>query len=88
MAADVAIIPYATRQGDLVTIHNIRNLQYRTENDYEVQHYDKTFDLNRLDAVDLIAVYWMGDAIAHVMISFWFQVRDSAFVRLRTPVCL
>jgi hypothetical protein len=73
---DVAVLPYASIQGDLVTIHNIRNLQYRTETDYQVRHYDKTLDLKRLDAVDLLAVYWMGDAIAHVMISFGFQEKD------------
>ena len=33
---------------------------------------DRTFDLRELDAVDLIAVYWMGDAIAHIMVSFGF----------------
>ncbi|MDP4980046.1 MAG: DUF4105 domain-containing protein [Desulfobacterales bacterium] len=81
---DVAILPYATQQGDFVTIHNIRNLRYRTETDYDLQHYDKTFDLNRLDAVDLIAVYWMGDAIAHVMISFGFQERDFVVFSIET----
>jgi hypothetical protein len=70
------VLPYASIQGDRVTIHNIRSLQYRTETDYEVRHYDKTFDLDRLDAVDLLAVYWMGDAIAHVMISFGFQEKE------------
>jgi hypothetical protein len=81
---DVAILPYATRHGDLVTIHNIRNLQYRTETDYNVRHYDKTFDLNRLDSVDLIAVYWMGEAIAHVMISFGFQEWDFVVFSIET----
>ncbi len=81
---DVAVLPYASIQGDRVTIHNIRNLQYRTETDYEVRHYDKTFDLNRLDAVDLLAVYWMGDAIAHVMISFGFQESDFVTFSIET----
>jgi len=69
---DVAVLPYATVQGGQVTIHNIRNLNYRTETDFDVRYYDKTFDLNRLDSVDLIAVYWAGDAIAHIMLSFGF----------------
>jgi len=59
---DVAVLPYATVEGEQVTIHNIRNLNYRTETDFDLRYYDKTFDLNRLDSVDLIAVYWMGDA--------------------------
>jgi hypothetical protein len=81
---DVAVLPYATIQGDLVTIHNIRNLQYRTETDFDARYYDKTFDLTRLHSVDLIAVYWMGDAIAHVMMSFGFQEKDFVTFSIET----
>jgi len=81
---DVAVLPYATVQGGQVTIHNIRNLNYRTETDFDVRYYDKTFDLGRLDSVDLIAVYWMGDAIAHVMVSFGFQGRDFVTFSIET----
>jgi hypothetical protein len=35
--------------------------------------------LRQLDAVDLIAVYWAGDAIAHVMVSFGFAGDHVAF---------
>jgi Domain of unknown function (DUF4105) len=73
---DVAVLPFADVRGDLVVVHNIRNLAYRTETDFDARYYDKTFDLRQLDSVDLIAVYWMGDAIAHVMISFGFQEKD------------
>jgi Domain of unknown function (DUF4105) len=68
----VAVLPYATIEGDLVTIHNIRNFDYRTENDFTPAYYDRTFDLRRLDRVDLVAVYWMGPAIAHLLLSFGF----------------
>lgn len=81
---DVAVLPYATVKGEQVTIHNIRNLNYRTETDFDVRYYDKTFDLGRLDSVDLIAVYWMGDAIAHVMVSFGFQGRDFVTFSIET----
>jgi hypothetical protein len=81
---DVAVLPYATVKGEQVTIHNIRNLNYRSETDFDVRYYDKTFDLNRLDEVDLIAVYWMGDAIAHVMVSFGFQEKDFVTFSIET----
>jgi hypothetical protein len=81
---DVAVLPFASIQGDQVTIHNIRHLKYRTETDYDVRYYDKTFDLNRLNAVDLLAVYWMGDAIAHVMISFGFEEKDFVAFSIET----
>jgi hypothetical protein len=75
---EVAILPSASRDGDLVTVHNIRNFDYRTEQDFVPHYYDRTFDLRKLDAVDLIAVYWMGDAIAHVMVSFGFGAEHVA----------
>jgi len=69
---DVAVLPYATVDGDLVTVHNIRNFDYRSETDYTPAYYDRTFDLRRLDRIDLVAVYWMGPAIAHLLVSFGF----------------
>jgi len=81
---DVATLPYATTQGNLVTIHNIRNLNYRTETDFDARYYDKIFDLNKLSSVDLITVYWMGDAIAHVMISFGFGGADYVTFSIET----
>jgi hypothetical protein len=69
---EVAVLPYATFDGDLVTVHNIRNFDYRSETDFTPAYYDRTFDLRQLDRLDLISVYWMGPAIAHVMLSFGF----------------
>jgi Domain of unknown function (DUF4105) len=69
---DAAVLPFATVEGDRVTLHNIRNFDYRTETDYTPAYYDRTFDLSQLDSVDLAAVYWMGPTIAHVFVSFGF----------------
>ena len=69
---EVAVLPYATINGDRITVHNIRNFDYRTETDFTPAFYDKTFDLRQLDAVDLLAVYWMGPQVAHVFLSFGF----------------
>ncbi len=69
---DVAVLSTATINGSQVTIHNIRNFEYRTETDFTPRYYDRTYDLNELESVDLICVYWGSDAIAHVMVSFGF----------------
>ena len=69
---EVARLAYATVDGDLVTVHNIRNFDYRTETDFTPAYYVRTYDLNKLDSADLVAVYWMGPAIAHLFISFGF----------------
>jgi len=69
---EVAKLAYATINGDLVTVHNIRNFDYRTETDFTPAYYDRTYDLTKLDSVDLVAVYWIGPAIAHLFLSFGF----------------
>jgi hypothetical protein len=69
---DVAVLPSAEIKGSIVTLRNIRNFEYRSETDYTPRWYDKTVDLRELDSLDLIAVYWMGDAIAHTILSFNF----------------
>ena len=72
---DVAVLPYATSDGDVFHVHNIRNFEYRSETDYRPAYYDKKFDLRELTGVDLVAVYWMGPAIAHTFLSFEFRRR-------------
>jgi hypothetical protein len=69
---EVAVLPYATFDGDFVTVHNIRNFDYRTETDFTPAYYDRTFDLRQLDRLDLLASYWMGPDIAHLFVSFGF----------------
>ena len=48
---DVAVLPYAEIDGDMITVHNIRNFDYRTETDYTPAYYDKHFDLTKLESV-------------------------------------
>jgi hypothetical protein len=71
-APEVARAPRATIAGDLVTLHDIRNFDYRTETDFTPAYYDRTFDVRRLDSLDIVTSYWIGPAIAHVFVSFGF----------------
>ncbi len=81
---DVAVLPYAEINGDVVTVHNIRNFDYRSETDYTPAYYDKRFDLARLEGVDLVSVYWMGPAIAHTFVSFAFAGGDHLAISIET----
>lgn len=72
-------------RGHQVTLHHVRNFDWRSESDYsprwEVRHYD----LDRLMAVDMLLSYWTGPAIAHTLVSFGFddgsQVAFSVEIR-------
>jgi hypothetical protein len=81
---DVAKLAYATVDGDMITVHNIRNFAYRSETDYTPAWYDKTYDLSKLEGVDLVAVYWMGPAIAHTLVSFAFAGGDHLAISIET----
>lgn len=81
---DVAVLPHATIDGDAITVHDIRNFDYRSETDYTPAYYDRRFDLAKLEGVDLIAVYWMGPAIAHIFVSFSFAGGDHLAVSIET----
>ena len=84
---DLAVLAYATVDGDKVTVHNIRNFDYRSETDYTPAYYDKTFDLRELRSLDFVTSYWMGPAIAHVFVSFGFTGDDylAISVEVRKP---
>jgi hypothetical protein len=81
---EVAQPPYATINGDKITIHNVRNFNYRTETDFDPRWETRTYDLSKLDSADIIAVYWAGKAIAHVMLSFGFAGKDYLTVSIET----
>ncbi len=75
--ANQAVLPWAEFDENLVTVHNIRNTDYRTAEDYTVRHYDKTFDLEKLDSVDFLVVPFDGvPGGAHTFLSFGFDGED------------
>ena len=84
---DLAVLAHATIDGDKVTIHNIRNFDYRSETDYTPAYYDKTFDLRVLQSLDIVTSYWTGPAIAHVFVSFGFTGDDylAISIEVRKP---
>lgn len=81
---DVARLAHAEINGDLVTVRNVRNFDYRSETDYTPHYDDRTYDLGKLRSVDLIAVYWMGPAIAHTILSFGFEGGDPLAISIET----
>lgn len=71
-ADDVARSLTGSTQGSIVTLHNIRNFDWRSETDYTVRWQDASYDLETLQSVDMALSYWMGPAIAHTLVSFGF----------------
>ena len=72
-AADVARTLRAERQGAQVLLHNVRNFDWRSDDDFTVRWESRRYDLDRLNSVDMALSYWMGPAIAHTLVSFGFD---------------
>jgi hypothetical protein len=81
---DLATLAWAEIVGDKVTIHNIRNCDYRSETDFTCHYYDKTFDLAKLKNMDFFLVYWGSPSIAHTMISFDFEGQGNVCFSIET----
>ena len=69
-----AVLPYSERQGNQLTVHNVRNCLYLGPDDYIVRHDDRTYDLDSLQSIDFIVVPFKdAPSLAHTMLSFDFQ---------------
>ncbi len=70
---DVARMATGSVEGNRVTLHNVRNFDWRSNTDYTPRWETRRYDLERLESVDMIMSYWRGPAIAHMLISFGFD---------------
>jgi hypothetical protein len=69
---DVALLADAVIDGEKVTIHNVRNFDYRTEIDFTPRYDTHEYNLSQLRGLDLFVTYWGSPLIAHPIVSFDF----------------
>jgi hypothetical protein len=69
---DVAQLASADINGDVVTLHNVRNCDYRTDTDYTPHWETRTVRLSQITGVDLAIDYWGVNWMAHPIMSFQF----------------
>jgi hypothetical protein len=70
---DVAQTAWAEINGDEVTIHNVRNCDYRTAADFTPRWETRTVRLSQITGMDLAINYWGSPWIAHPIVSFQFS---------------
>ena len=70
--ADVDRTAWAEMHGDRVTIHNLRNCDYRTETEYANCWGDRTLYLSQIRAADFFLTNWGIKFASHPIVSFQF----------------
>jgi len=69
---DVVQTAWADINGDEVTIHNVRNCDYRTATDFTPHWETRKVRLSQITGMDLAINYWGSPWIAHPIVSFQF----------------
>jgi len=81
---DVAQAAWGEIAGDKVTLHNVRNCEYRTETDYTPRWETRTVQLSHLSSVDLAITYWGSALMAHPIVSFQFDDAPAVCFSIET----
>src|SRR4051812_46794258 len=69
---EVARLATAEKRGERVTVRNVRNFRYRSVEDFDERWEERTYDLGRIEGLDVFFIYWGAPLIAHTILSWSF----------------
>ena len=82
--ADVAQLPVASFEGDILTLENVRNFHYRSDGDFDEIWETRKYDISKIRGVDLFLSYWGSPMIAHTIASWEFEDGQHLAISIET----
>ena len=70
--ADVARLPTATIEGDVLTINNVRRFGYTLDGEVTERWSTETYNLSELEGFDIFFSFWGPQAYGHTLASWGF----------------
>ncbi|MEJ7813461.1 MAG: DUF4105 domain-containing protein [Gemmatimonadaceae bacterium] len=84
-SSDQAVLPYATLDGHVARVHNIRDTRYRTTSDFDPRYYDRVFDLDSIETAWFVVEPFSGvKGPAHTFLSFGFA--NGSYVAISAEI--
>jgi len=83
-APEVSRAPRGEVLGDTLVLHDVRNFDYRTENDFTERWETRSYDLSKLRGLDLFLSHWGSPAIAHTIMSWDFEGAPPLAISIET----
>jgi hypothetical protein len=81
---DVSRLAYGELNGDILTLHNVRNFSYRSETDFTPRWETRAYDLAKLEGLDMYFSHWSSPRIAHTILSWSFANAAPLAISIET----
>jgi hypothetical protein len=81
---EVAVMPRAMIDGDRVRLTGVRNIEYRTLEDFTVRYEERELSFSHLTGLDFYVSYWREGLVGHTFLSFVFDNAPPLSISIET----